>query len=371
MVRPAAHRPLSASTSAMNESSSSSAAASSSMVRADGHQEEAGEDGISVRDRLTITASISATWAVFAALIYFGPAGGWRYYLAGGICACTSHAIATPIDVVKTRQQVDPSLQNKGVLKTTLKIIKEDGVSGLLSGFGPTFYGYLYEGAIKFGIYEILKPATRRFLASAAVMFSLPALDTRLASFLVCGSFAGYAASVILCPMEALRIRMVAEPNFAHKGWVLGGMTMLHNEGLRGLYKGFSAMMSKQIPYTVTKHVSFDVITSAAYGFALSRGIQLDATNKVVIPIISAYFTSVLSCISSHPGDMLLSVVNAHEGDRKTRDFAKEIWQRDGLRGLFVGIAPRFLHVGIIVTMQMLIYDMVKRLCGCGITGLV
>lgn len=46
-------------------------------------------------------ASLSATWAVFAALIYFGPAGGWRYYLAGGICACTSHAIATPIDVVK------------------------------------------------------------------------------------------------------------------------------------------------------------------------------------------------------------------------------------------------------------------------------
>jgi len=129
-------------------------------------------------------------------------------------------------------------------------------------------------------------------------------------------------------------------------------------------------MMSKQIPYTVTKHVSFDVITNAAYGFAVSCGIQLDATNKLVNPIISAYFTSVLSCISSHPGDMLLSVVNAHEGDRKTRDFAKEIWQRDGLRGLFVGIAPRFLHVGIIVTMQMLIYDMVKRLCGCGITGL-
>ena len=29
------------------------------------------------------------------------PPGCWRYYLAGGICASTSHAITTPIDVVK------------------------------------------------------------------------------------------------------------------------------------------------------------------------------------------------------------------------------------------------------------------------------
>ena len=105
-------------------------------------------------------------------------------------------------------------------------------------------------------------------------------------------------------------------------------------------------MMSKQIPHTVTKHVSFDVITNAAYGFAVSRGIQLDATNKLVNPIISAYLRSVLLRISSHPDDMLLSVVNAHQGDRKTHEFAKEIWLRDGLRGISVGIAPQFLYVG-------------------------
>ena len=31
-----------------------------------------------------------------------------KFFLAGGICCCVSHAVVVPIDVVKTRQQSDP-----------------------------------------------------------------------------------------------------------------------------------------------------------------------------------------------------------------------------------------------------------------------
>ncbi len=38
---------------------------------------------------------------VVLSVLKMSPSGSWRYYLAGGICASTSHAITTPIDVVK------------------------------------------------------------------------------------------------------------------------------------------------------------------------------------------------------------------------------------------------------------------------------
>jgi len=320
-------------------------------------------------DQIVMSATLAAIIALFAGLVTVSGPGGWRYYLAGGICAAVSHAITTPIDVVKTRQQIDPTLKEKGMVKSTMKIIKTNGMRTLLAGLGPTTLGYLCEGAVKFGLYEVLKPAVRRALAWSATVTSVQSLDSKALGFVLCGTASGIAASAMLCPMEALRIRLVAEPEFAPGGWVEGGFKMLKYEGVGGLWKGMSAMMSKQVPYTVMKNVSFDFITTMVYNYVRSSGKQLTAQMKFIIPLTSAMAASVLSCVSSQPGDMLLSAVNAHEGDKKTRDFFREILEEDGVNGFFRGMRARFLHVGLIVTVQLLIYDFVKRLCGIAATG--
>ena len=55
------------------------------------------------RDR-NFLAKVTVLFSVVVfTLLKMSPSGSWRYYLAGGICASTSHAITTPIDVVKVR----------------------------------------------------------------------------------------------------------------------------------------------------------------------------------------------------------------------------------------------------------------------------
>ncbi|KAF8975912.1 mitochondrial phosphate carrier protein, partial [Entomortierella lignicola] len=36
-----------------------------------------------------------------------------RFYLAGAICCAVTHSSLTPVDVVKTRIQLDPAVYNK------------------------------------------------------------------------------------------------------------------------------------------------------------------------------------------------------------------------------------------------------------------
>jgi len=323
-------------------------------------------------NRMKVSLALSSMLSAFFLLIYISGPGQWRYYLAGGICAAVSHAITTPVDVIKTKKQVDDSMQDMGIIQSGFKIVKEDGgITALLAGLGPTTVGYLFEGAVKFGIYEVSKPMVRSFLLWAATISNIAWFQSKPLRFIISGTLAGTAASVMLCPMEALRIRLVAEPEFAATGnWVDCGKKMISNEGLMGMWKSLPSMLYKQVPYTVTKNVAFDLLTTSGYCVMIESGRIICGKTKIIIPLLSAILASLLSCVSSHPGDMLLSVMNAHKGKLTTQDHIKGILKENGVRGFFVGIRERLVHVGIIVTVQLLIYDFVKRLVGIPATGL-
>lgn len=328
-------------------------------------------DHVTLADKVSMTAAFSVVIASFALLLFASGPGSWRFFLAGGLCAAASHAIPTPIDVVKTRLQVDTDLQHLSFIQATRKIIKNEGIGALLVGLGPTVLGYLMEGSMKFGVYEVLKPATTRMLSELAEATSLGFLRSQIIAFMACGLVAGTAASITLAPMEALRIRLVSEPDFAPKGWIQGGRRMIKREGVLSLWRGLGAQIFKQVPYTVTKNVSFDVFTKAAYRIAIAYGFAMNHATKFTIPLVAAVLASILSCIASQPGDMLLSLVSAHQGEQRSATaIGRDIMRSDkGIRGFFVGLNCRLYHVGIIVTLQLVLYDFLKQLCGGIATG--
>lgn len=253
-------------------------------------------------------------------------------------------------------------------MKAAHEIVKEEGMSALWSGLGPTACGYLLEGAVKFGTYEILKPFFRSLLTRMAATTSMAFLDSKLLAYMLCGVSAGFAASLMLCPMEAIRIRMVSERSTG--GWLKAGYKILKEEGVGGLCKGINPMIFKQVPYTVTKNVSFDVLTKSFYSLTKAQGFALTTGSMFIIPLFSAALASVLSTITSQPGDMVLSLVNAHRGDRRPSEIFRSILNSArGIGGFFLGFKTRLLHVGLTVTIQLLVYDYVKRLCGIAATG--
>merc|ERR1711935_433948 len=65
---------------------------------------------------------------------------------------------------------------------------------------------------------------------------------------------AEFIADVFLCPLEAVRIRQVSDPNFADS-LSEGFGKMFRNEGVTGFYSGFLPILAKQIPYTCAKFV--------------------------------------------------------------------------------------------------------------------
>ena len=48
----------------------------------------------------------------------------------------------------------------------------------------------------------------------------------------------------------------------------------------------------------------------------------------------------------------------------RCRVYMKEIYERDGFKGFFTGLNARFVHIGVIVTVQLVVYDMFKNYFG-------
>ena len=65
---------------------------------------------------------------------------------AGGICTSLTHGAVTPMDVVKTRIQLDPVKYNRGFIGTFQQIVQAEGPGALLTGFGATAAGYFVQG---------------------------------------------------------------------------------------------------------------------------------------------------------------------------------------------------------------------------------
>jgi solute carrier family 25 phosphate transporter 3 len=286
-----------------------------------------------------------------------------RYFLSGGICAAASHGVTTPIDVVKTRIQADPQTYKGGVTAVAAKILEDDGPSALLAGLGPTVIGYGLEGAAKFGLYESLKPEMARLLHMA---------DSPAIPYLIASVVAGAVASLMLCPMEQTRIRLVTDPNFASNLFT-GIPQIVQESGAASLFSGLPAMLSKQVPYTFAKQVSFDTFAAMLYGLAASASLAT-ADVKLEVSFGAAFLASVLACILSQPGDVLLTATykNAGGEGRQQPSFSEVVagvLEERGAQGFFAGISARFVHVGAIITSQLVLYDFIKQMLGLPATG--
>jgi solute carrier family 25 (mitochondrial phosphate transporter), member 3 len=337
---------------------------------------------LSFHDKKNIALAILGTILTISTMIVQSGPGAYRYYLAGAICAMASHVIPVPIDTVKTRKQVDPKFAKLSFVAAFVKIWNQEGIHGLLAGLGPTAIGYALEGGIKFGVYEAMKPIVATALSHVTMISSyLSFVQSRIVSFIICAAISGVAASIVLCPMEALRIRMVANPTTSdaaqspnHSGWFRTAIRMIKREGITSFVKGMEPMIYKQVPYTITKNVAFDIMTRYVYSTLQTtwQMTTIGPLTKFVVPFLAAAAASVLSCLSSQPGDVLLSLVNAQQHDiRRTRDIIRDVLHSEkGWKGFYIGTKARLLHVGIVVTLQLLIYDMVKRICGIAATGI-
>lgn len=286
------------------------------------------------------------------------------YYLkgaaAGGICCSITHGALTPVDVVKTRVQLDPIKYNQGLVGGFRQVVAEEGAMALSTGLGATAIGYFIQGWFKFGGVEFFK------INAVKALGEEKAWDLKTPIYLASSAAAETIADLFLCPLEAVRIRSVSDPEFCD-GLADGFSKMLKNEGVAGFYAGLAPILAKQVPYTMAKFAVQGNASDSIYNSIGTTPAKASGATALGVSLTSGVIAGVAAAIISHPADTLLSKVNkagaGGTGSMGSRliNIAKET---GFVKLCTVGLLPRCVMIGTLTAGQFGIFDTVMGALG-------
>lgn len=120
-------------------------------------------------------------------------------------------------------------------------------------------------------------------------------------------------ASTVLCPFEALRIRMVNNPE-TYRSMIGSTGHVIKHEGFGAMYRALPSILLKQIPYSMTQLSAFSLLNQYTYDWAVPKFLgkkksDLPAPAVLGVSLGLGTVAGFLSAIASHPPDTLLTMV--------------------------------------------------------------
>lgn len=156
---------------------------------------------------------------------------------AGVIAGGVEGFITFPTEYIKTRLQI-PGNTFKGPIDALFKTVRERGFFGLYKGLTPLVVGNASKAGVRFLFFDQFKA----FFLSAGI--SLPN------SLVLAGLGAGITEAIlVVTPSETIKTKLIHDQNIAsprYKGLAHGIKLILREEGVRGVYRGLSAVVARQ-----------------------------------------------------------------------------------------------------------------------------
>ncbi|XP_006343318.1 mitochondrial phosphate carrier protein 1, mitochondrial-like [Solanum tuberosum] len=274
--------------------------------------------------------------------------------IGGMLSAGTTHLAITPLDVLKVNMQVHP-IKYSSISTCFTTLLREQGPSAFWRGWAGKFFGYGVQGACRFGLYEYFKKVYSNVLVD----------QNKSLIFFASSASAEVIANVALCPFEAIKVRVQAQPHFA-KGLSDGFPRIYASEGLHGFYRGLIPLLGRNIPFSIVMFSTFEHTVNFLYKKLIQkRREDCSRTQQLSVTCLAGYAAGSVGSIISNPADNIVASLN-----NKKASSLKQAVKKIGFLNLFTRSLPiRIMLVGPVVTLQWLFYDSIKILSGLPTSG--
>uniref|UniRef100_UPI00358F1242 solute carrier family 25 member 34-like isoform X1 n=1 Tax=Myxine glutinosa TaxID=7769 RepID=UPI00358F1242 len=287
----------------------------------------------------------------------------WKDVLSGGLAGCGACLVSNPLEVVKTRMQLQGELQSKKTHPVHYKnafqalwvLLRTEGPRSLQAGLVPALFYQMVMNGVRLGTYSRVQAAG----------FTDSAFGSAIAA---CAS--GLAGAALASPFYLVKTQLQVQTSSSiavgfqhnHMGMVSALTGIRRREGLKGLWRGVEAAGLRVAVGSTAQLTTF----TRCKELAVRAGLAKQGTLWQIL--IGCLLSSVALAICMTPFDVISTRLynQPTTPDGKGRlysgvlDCLRRTVLSEGPLALYKGIGPAYLRMGPHTILSLLLWDVFR-----------
>lgn len=293
-------------------------------------------------------------------------------FTIGALSAMGAGCFTNPLEVVKTRLQLQGELRKRGQYTVHYKnfvhaayvIAKTDGILALQKGLAPALAHQVLLNGVRLGGYQIAEERKLNLKENGEV--SLARTVAIGAVMGVAGAYAGSPLYLVKTRLQAQSAECIAVGTQHKVTGTFDALCQVYKSGgIYGLWTGVTGSVPRLAVGSScqlgTFYIAKEFLANNSY-YQIEKGLLNTTVASILGGVVVAIFMGPLDVISTR----LYNQAYDNHGRGLIYsgyfDCMKKIWKTEGFAGFYKGIVPCFMRIGPHTVLCFVFWDQLKQL---------
>lgn len=283
--------------------------------------------------------------------------------LAGLISGAITASCVQPLDVLKTRLQVQRSGSAKdsgGIIGGLRRIVKNEGVHGLYKGLSPSLIALLPNWAVYFTSYDLLKSYLRQrpggpSAPATPVIHMSAAAGAGIATILVTNPLWVVKTRIQTQDLPAMKEKLTRRP---YSGAFNALYRIAAEEGAAGMYSGLIPSLAGVCHVAI----QFPLYEHCKAQLAASKEKSIDELQALDLVLASGFSKMVASSVT-YPHEVVRSQmhISGTASLSGCTNAIRSVWLEDGVKGFYRGWLTNLCRTTPAAALTFTSFELVSR----------